>query len=180
MNSEIECSLFIDDFTGHKTVIVTKVAGKDTEWLTMAGTKTNTIVKIGFIATEKIVFLKMSSPNCEFAMHPGDECIFLFEDKSTLKFVFEGPSNNGCNIAKIELEDLGKFASIDFNKLKITTPKSQEVFMMFGRANESAIIKNALEYQTEDEGKILLKKMANQFGLTVNAELNTVELNRVS
>lgn len=179
-NLNIECSLFIDDFTNEKTVVVSKVGKCDHQWFNFISSDEILTVKFSMVATEQFLFFKFFTWGPCLKMAKGDEIIFLFEDKSTLTYKFTQGGNNGCNVSRVGLADLLTLSTKTFLKMRVTTRSQQEVFFIYGTGEKGyTFIRDYLEYSSEAEGQNLLKQMAREFLITVEREMPELLLNKV-
>ena len=167
----VECSLFIDDFTNEKKVVVSKVGTKKTGWISFISVDGYLSIRMALIGAEDSMFINFSSFSPFLKMAKGDEIIILFDDQSILKFKFNIVGKVGSNNCRISFEELKSLATKTFAKLKITTKDEVRVFLLYGEDLKVKMVQNTLEYSSEDEGRQLLKGMSISFVQTIFNEM---------
>jgi hypothetical protein len=166
---ETEASLLIDDFTKDRTILITKVAGDETEkyiftypfnYFERILVLKQMELGISFTYNNNTFFLHLLSKSKEFTLAKGDEIIFLFEDDTTITSIsLTGSSSSGSgiyrNVAVLNYHEIRKFATTRVLKWKLTS-KRKSIYEVGG------FIYNGKDpqYKAENEGQFLLNILA--------------------
>jgi len=172
-----ECSLFVDEFTGEKEVSFSLIAFKNSSGIDFLRLDTSDIsnqikLRILLKATPENIWIGFWLNTKEFPLKKGDDIIFLFEDKTTLKYTFISDGPDSVNIANIELSAVKKFAMTNIIKIRVSNNKTHEnaVFSFKGYFGLRGFIKDSVIQESESQGQELFRYMTLLFIKTIAAE----------
>lgn len=163
-----------DDFTGDKTIKVTKVSSEDTPYFKLYRDQTelaHDFLGLTFINHNGHLYLSFNSRNEDIALTKSDSLIFLFEDRTKLEFVFntvnEGSKGCSYNHIAIGFEELNTFLSKNLWKVKMISHQKNLycIYHMKQNINENVNLFSyqKAQYSSEQEGQYLLRYLTGRF-----------------
>ena len=172
-------SIVKDDFTKEISVVFTMVAGEETKYFKLYSE--NSISEYSYFGitfgnNNGFAYIKFISTSSDFQLSTNDSIILLFDDDSTLTYVFTNifsvQKYHYFNIQPLTIDSLKKFATIDLKKIKVMNSR-RNIYDVYHLQN--SFIKS--QYNNEISGQFLLRLIVKRYieiHKTNNFELPTL------